>query len=200
MDHPSAPPEHSAAVSSRNLALAALIKRISSADESALAELYDLTSSLVFSLVLRIVSDRASAEEVVLDVYSQVWRQARDYDSKRGAPLAWLLTISRTRSVDRLRSGWSLRQRTEPIESADSIAVESLDPEMTALLAERRRIVRAALDELNADQRTAIELAYFGGLSHSEIAESLGEPLGTIKTRIRLGMMKLRDNLVARLG
>src|SRR4030095_11051325 len=106
MDHPSASPEHSAAVSSRNLALTALINRISNGDESALAELYDSTSSLVFSLFLRIDGDRASAEEVVLDIYSQVWRQARDYDSNRGAPLAWLLTISPTRSVDPLDLGW----------------------------------------------------------------------------------------------
>ena len=195
MDHPSASPEHSAVVSSRNRALAALITRISQGDETALAELYDSTSSLVFGLVLRIVGDRASSEEVVLDIYMQVWRQAATYDSSRGTPLAWLLTISRTRAVDRLRSGWNVRQRTEPIEAADSMPAGSIDPEFAAALSERRGIVRAALDALSSDQRSAIELAYFGGLSHSEIAEQLGEPLGTVKTRIRLGMMKLREAL-----
>jgi RNA polymerase sigma-70 factor (ECF subfamily) len=195
MDHSSASPEHSSAATRRNLALADLIRRMARGDETALAELYDSTSNLVYSLALRILNERGSAEEVVLDIYTQVWRQAGDYDAGRGAPLAWLLTIARTRSVDRLRSGWSVRQRTDPIESAEATPATSVDPEAAAALSERGRIVRAALDELNADQRKAIELAYFGGLSHSEIAELLGEPLGTIKTRIRLAMTRLRERL-----
>ena len=181
--------------SSRNPALVALVKRISQGDEAAVGQLYDMTSSIVYGLALRILGEVANAEEVVLDVYTQVWRQASTYDEARGAPLAWLLTIARTRSVDRLRSGWQRRQRTEPLETSDTIPVSAENPEVAAEIGERRRLVRLALDELNTDQRQAIELAYYSGLSHSEIAARLNEPLGTVKTRIRLGMIKLRERL-----
>ncbi len=181
--------------SSRNPALVALVKRISQGDETAVGQLYDMTSSIVYGLALRILGEASNAEEVVLDVYTQVWRQAATYDEARGAPLAWLLTIARTRSVDRLRSGWQRRQRTEPLETSDTTPVSKENPELAAEIGERRRIVRSALEELNSDQRQAIELAYYSGLSHSEIAARLNEPLGTVKTRIRLGMIKLREQL-----
>ena len=195
MDHSSASPKHSADASGRNPALVALIQRISRGDETAVGELYDTTNGIVYSLALRVLGDISNAEEVVLDVYTQVWRQAGTYDEERGTPLAWLLTIARTRSVDRLRSGWQRRQRTEPLETSDTIPVSGENPEIATEIAERGRLVRAALEELNSDQRQAIELAYYSGLSHSEIAARLNEPLGTIKTRIRQGMIKLRERL-----
>ena len=164
-------------------------------DQSALTELYDSTSRLVFGLILRVVSDRSSAEEVLLDVYTQVWRQASNYDSKRGAPLAWLMTIARTRGIDRLRSGKHEHQNKESLDSIGEITASTASPEADTVSAERRQLVRSALDALSAEQREVIELAYFSGLSHSEIALKLGQPLGTVKTRTRLGMMKLRDML-----
>jgi RNA polymerase sigma-70 factor (ECF subfamily) len=157
--------------------------------------LYDSTSRLVFGLVLRVVGDRATAEEVVLDVYTQVWRQAATYDTNRGAPLAWIMTIARTRGIDRLRSGKHDFQSKEPLDSIGEARSTIASPEENTVMSERRLMVRSALDLLSAEQREVIELAYYSGLSHSEIALKLNQPLGTVKTRTRLGMMKLRDTL-----
>jgi len=174
---------------------AALIKRVADGDQFALTALYDSTSRLVFGLILRVVGDRATAEEVVLDVYTQVWRQAATYDTKRGAPLAWIMTIARTRGIDRLRSSRHDLQNKEPLDSIGEARSSSSSPEENTVLSERRNLVRSALDLLSAEQREVIELAYYSGLSHSEIALKLNQPLGTVKTRTRLGMMKLRDTL-----
>lgn len=171
------------------------IERIAARDQSALAEFYDDTSRLAFGLILRILNDRSTAEEVLLDVYSQIWRKAADYAPERGSPLAWLMTISRTRALDRLRSSRVELSRREPLEAVGEKASSSISPETASLEAEQQRVVRSALAKLSEDQRKAIELAFFGGLSHSEIADHLGQPLGTVKTRIRLGMMKLKDEL-----
>lgn len=173
----------------------ALIKRIALNDQSALADLYDSTSRLLFGLILRILGDRGSAEEVLLDVYTQVWRQAASYDALRGAPLAWLLTIARTRAIDRRRSGFFDQQREEPLEAAQEEASRAISPEEATVSAERQELVRSALAALAPEQREVIELAYFSGLSHSEIALALGQPLGTVKTRTRLGMLKLAELL-----
>jgi len=168
---------------------------VADGDQSALTVLYDSTSRLVFGLVLRVVTDRASAEEVLLDVYTQVWRQASTYDAKRGAPLAWLMTIARTRGIDRLRSGKHEHQKKESLDAIGEITATTASPEADTVSSERRQLVRTALDSLSVEQREVIELAYYSGLSHSEIALQLGQPLGTVKTRTRLGMMKLRDML-----
>ncbi len=173
----------------------ACIKRIALGEQAALATLYDGTSRLAYGLILRIVGDPATAEEVTLDVYTQIWRRAESYCEDRGAPLAWLLTIARTRALDRLRAGWQDQQRKQPLEVVSQIASASVNPEEEAALGERQRMVRNALESLSPEQREAIELAYYSGLSHSEIALKLEQPLGTIKTRIRLGMIKLRDQL-----
>jgi len=130
-----------------------------------------------------------------LDVYTQVWRQATAYDSSRGTPLAWLLTIARTRAIDRLRSGKQDKQRSKPLEYANSIKSATGDPEESAALSEQQRLIRDALAVLSTHQREVIELAYYQGLSQSEIACALGQPLGTVKTRTRLGLMKLRETL-----
>jgi len=172
-----------------------LISRIASGDQSALAALYDATCRIVFGLVLRILSDHPTAEEVALDVYTQVWRQASTYDGQRGSPVAWLLTIARSRAIDRLRSTKQEQQRKEPLDAASAESAATADPEEESVISERKRIVRLALEQLSPEQREVIELAYFSGLSHSEIAAKLGQPLGTVKTRTRLGMMKLRDAL-----
>ena len=173
----------------------ALIEQTARGDASALAALYDGTSALVNGLALRILRDAGAAEEVTLDVYLQVWRQAQRYDASRGAPLAWLLTLTRSRAIDRHRAGAGQRRESEPLAMAMTFAAPGSCPEEHSATAERGRLIRTALDGITADQRRAIELAYFGGLSHAEIAATLGEPLGTVKTRIRLGMMRLRETL-----
>ena len=192
-------PRDSREVSSRDQDWAALIDKIADGDQSALTTLYDSTSRLVFGLILRVVSDRATAEEVLLDVYTQIWRQAGSYDRKRGAPLAWMMTIARTRGIDRLRSSKADLTR-EPLETSTEVTATTPNPEDASVASERGRLVRSALDTLSAEQREVIELAYYSGLSHSEIALRLNQPLGTVKTRTRLGMMKLRDTLRPILG
>jgi RNA polymerase sigma-70 factor, ECF subfamily len=193
-------PQDSIEIRARDQDWVSLIKRVAEGDQSAVAELYDSTSRLIFGLILRIVSDRATAEEVLLDVYTQVWRQASSYDKARGAPLAWVMTIARSRAIDRLRSGKHDLHGKEPLDTIGELTSNTISPEEATVNSERQRLVRAALDSLSPEQREVIELAYFSGLSHSEIALRLGHPLGTVKTRTRLGMMKLRDLLRTVLG
>ena len=171
------------------------IEQIATGDQSALAQFYDVTNRMAFGLILRILGDRATAEEVVLDVYTQVWRQAGNYSRERGTPLAWLMTIARTRALDRLRSGRQEMQRKESLEVVADVRSFEADPEATTITNEHQRLVRKALAVLPVEQRQIIELAYFSGLSHSEIAAHLGQPLGTVKTRTRLGMIKLKELL-----
>ncbi|HEX6183688.1 MAG TPA: sigma-70 family RNA polymerase sigma factor [Pyrinomonadaceae bacterium] len=173
---------------------AALIRGVAEGDEQALASLYDTTSRTVYGLLLRVLSDPSSAEEVLLDVYAQVWRQAASYCPERGRPLAWLTTIARSRAIDRLRRSRNEQQRAVPLdEAARAAGGESVEEGVRA--GEVRAVVRAALDALTPEQRDVIELAYYGGMSHSEIAAARGLPLGTVKTRTRLGMMRLREML-----
>jgi RNA polymerase sigma-70 factor, ECF subfamily len=176
---------------------AAWVARASQGDETALATLYDLHARAVYSLALRIVGDEADAEDVLLDVFDQAWRQAGRYDARRGTVAAWLLNLARSRAIDRLRA-----RRARPDSSAAtaddtlaSLPAHVTDP-MDALAASRdAEKVRRALGELPVLQRLAIELAYFEGLTQSEIAERLEQPLGTVKTRIRNGLLKLREVL-----
>jgi len=190
------PGQNLATVQPREEGWDALIERTARGEEAALAALYDRTAPLVHGLALRIVGNRGAAEEVTGDVYLQVWRQAARYDRARGAPLAWLLTLARSRAIDRVRVA-SQRHETEPLREALAVPSAAPDPEESSAVAERRRNVQGALARLAPEQRQAIELAYFGGLSHSEVAVKLGEPLGTVKTRIRLGMMRLRETLAS---
>jgi RNA polymerase sigma-70 factor (ECF subfamily) len=179
---------------SRHEHLATLIHSLAAGDQQAMNALYDATNRLVYGLTLRILSDPAVAEEVLLDVYMQVWRQASSYDEGRGGPLAWLTTMARSRAIDRLRSGRQRQQREESLELAgDQSSPANIEEEVAA--SEMSRKVRGALELLSPEQREVIELAYYGGMSHSEIAAKLGQPLGTVKTRTRLGMMKLREML-----
>ena len=173
---------------------AELIRGVAEGDQQALASLYDATSRTVYGLLLRILSDPSAAEEVLLDVYAQVWRQAGAYCPERGRPLAWLTTIARSRAIDRVRRGRHEQQHAVPLdEAARAASGESVEEGVRA--GEVRSIIRAALDALAPEQRDVIELAYYGGMSHSEIAAARGLPLGTVKTRTRLGLMRLREML-----
>jgi RNA polymerase sigma-70 factor (ECF subfamily) len=177
--------------------LASLITRTADGDEVALAGLYDATCSQVYGLAVRILGDHPVAEEAASDVYMQVWRQAVRFDPNRGAPLGWLLTITRSRAIDRLRTHGK-RQEMERDERENQTPAGDSDtagPEQHAAVAEGRHIVCQALMRLSPHERRAIELAYFEGLSHTEIAAALDTPLGTVKTRIRTGMTRLRATL-----
>ena len=148
-------------------------------------------------VVARVLRQPDDVEDVVEETFWQAWRQASRFDPTRGAVQTWLLTIARSRALDRARA---LRRRREsPLEGDDGkVVVEQAapsDPGLDAEASERRRIVTAALAELPAEQREALELGYYGGLSQSEIAERTGQPLGTVKTRMRLAMQKLRSQL-----
>ena len=189
-----------AEASERDQDLVSLVERVATGDQSALAALYDATNRFIYSLVLRVLGDTCSAEEVLIDVYTQLWRQAASYDPNRGAPLAWMATIARSRAIDRLRSGWQDQHRKESLDVLGDAPANAASPEEAAAASERQRLVREALNLLTPEQRRVIELAYYSGLSHSEIAEKLNQPLGTVKTRTRLGMMKLREALAPLLG
>lgn len=167
-------------------------------DESALGTLYDRWSSLVHSVVLRVVGDPDDAEELVEETFWQAWRQAGRYDASRGAISGWLVVMARSRALDRVRlRGW---QRAGANTSMDGASVpepiiDVAGPLDAAELDETRRIVRAAMDKLPPEQRETVELAYFRGMSQSEIAAATGQPLGTVKTRARLALQKLREAL-----
>lgn len=162
-------------------------------DELALTALYDRYRLILFSLLMRILSSREEAEDVLQEVFLQVWRRAADFDEQRGRPFTWLVTLTRSRAIDRLRI-LAARQRL-----ADSAAHEATNGESSAvadtLHAEQREIVARALANLPEEQRRTLNLAYFEGLTQSEIATQLGTPLGTVKTRMRTGMMNLREQL-----
>lgn len=174
--------------------LAGLITDAAGGSHAALAALYDASSPLVYGLALRILGERAAADDVTIEVFTQAYRQAGTYDPLRGRPLAWLLTITRSRALDRLRAEARRRRAEAPIEHAAHVPSDE-DPIDVTVAGERRREVQTALDALTPDQRQAIELAYYGGLTHTEIAARLRLPLGTVKTRIRAAMTLLRARL-----
>ncbi len=174
--------------------LVALMAAIARGDQEAFATFYDQTHRLVFGLALRILSNRETAEEVTTDIYMQVWRQAANFEMVRGTVLSWLMTIARTRSIDRLRASSHLRQETETLETVVHYAALGETPETMSIYAERGQQVRDALAHLNPEQRALIEAAYFEGLSQSELAERFALPLGTVKTRMRAGMTILRQH------
>jgi RNA polymerase sigma-70 factor (ECF subfamily) len=171
-----------------------LIRRMASKDAGALDAFYTRYQRLAFSLVLRIVGNRADAEDVLTDVFWQVWQQAPRYDSSRGKPVAWLLTISRTRAIDRLRAAG--RQQTQATELNDPMGPPAAPAEPDPFVqTDTRQAVQQALQSLPEQQRIPLEMAYFQGMSHTEIAAALGQPLGTVKDRIRTGMMHLKKQL-----
>jgi RNA polymerase sigma-70 factor, ECF subfamily len=173
----------------------ALVRRLLERDVNAFEELYDRHSRIVYGLVLRILQQASTAEEVVQDVFLQLWRNAAQYDTSRGPFLPWLLTLSRNRALDHLRLK-SERQRRREDQSDELPAVITVPDFESRLDLKRRALrVRELISALQPQQRRAIELAYFEGLSHSEIAAKLQEPLGTVKSWIRNGLLKLKEGL-----
>ena len=182
-----------------SLQQANIVPVLAAGDDAALGALYDRWHAVVHGVASRLLRQPDDVEDVVEETFWQAWRQASRFDRSRGAVQTWLSTIARSRALDRVRA--LRRRREEPLEGDDGqVVVQQAadgDPVLDAEASERRRIVVAALAELPAEQREALELGYFGGLSQSEIAERTGQPLGTVKTRMRLAMQKLRSQLQA---
>jgi RNA polymerase sigma-70 factor, ECF subfamily len=172
----------------------AIVERMAAGDGDALRELYDIHARAVYSLALRILRVQSDAEDIVQEVFVQAWRQAARYDATRGTVAGWLLMQARSRSIDRLRARQARPERSED-ERAPDPPDSSLGPDIQIVRGEQARRVRQALEELPRLQRTALELAYYEGLTHVEIAEQLEQPLGTVKTRIRQGLLRLRQAL-----
>jgi len=191
---PSVPLDRAGVPATREEQWRGYLRDAAAGNTRALASLYDETCSLVYGIALRILRNEADAEEITSDVYSQVWRNASSFDGTRGSVNAWLTMLARSRSIDRLRSRARARKE-ETLDLAVNVPCAGETPERASWLGQQRSIVRRALETLSPEQREAIELAYFSGLTQTELAERLQQPLGTIKTRIRLGMIKLRERL-----
>jgi RNA polymerase sigma-70 factor (ECF subfamily) len=182
----------------RSASDADLIRRVSAGNPLALEVLYDRYSRVVYSFALRIVGDSQVAEEILQEVFFRAWQQGGSFQSSRGSLITWLLSITHNLSIDEVRRKRRRPQKAdaeEPETILSGLADEGQDVEEEVWLASLRSTIEGALEQLPAPQREAIELAYFQGLTQREIADRLGEPLGTIKTRMRLGMLKLREQL-----
>lgn len=175
-----------------------LLTRVVKGDQQAFSQLYDYSSTLLFTLAVRMLGNREEAAELLQDVYLEVWRKVSRYDVGRGTPIAWLITLTKSRAIDRLRARASRGYRaTNSLEggTATQVADPAPSPLETQADQELRTAIGAAVAGLPQSQQQAIELAYYEGLSHTEIATRLNQPLGTVKTRIKLGMSKLRESL-----
>jgi RNA polymerase sigma-70 factor (ECF subfamily) len=174
---------------------AALVRRLLRKDVRAFEQLYDRHCRLVYGLVLRILQQASTAEEVVQDVFLQLWRNANQYQEGRGPFVPWLLTLARNRALDNLRLKSERQRRRE--DQTEQLPCIAQMPEYEKALDERRRadVVRTLIGSLSAPQKKAIEMAYFEGLSHTEIAAALQEPLGTVKRWIRNGLLRLKEGL-----
>lgn len=197
MERPSGPAEAVAAAVAGPADLE-LVERIRQGDQGGLDLLYKRYSGPVYSLVWKVLQNSEEAEDVALDVFWQVWRQAGRYDPSRGAPPAWIFTLARSRAIDRLRARKRREDRNVSIDDPD-LNIDPLDdkatPDDVVSFRQNRDAVRAAMSKLSAVQREAVELAFLQGMTHVEIAEKLGQPLGTVKTRIRQGLIRLRKHL-----
>jgi RNA polymerase sigma-70 factor (ECF subfamily) len=181
---------------SENELNARLIARIADGDESAFAALYERFAGSLYAMAQRMLNDAKEAEDVLQEGFTYIWRKAPAYDPKRSSPFAWAVMITRNKAIDRLR----VRQRMERLRGKVTNEVEYLHQESLIsadepAIRDRARLVRSALRELPEEQQQSLELAFFGGLTHEQIAERLGKPLGTIKARIRRGLLRLRDCL-----
>lgn len=176
----------------------ALLANIVKGDQQAFSQLYDHSSTLLFTLAFRILGSREEAEELLQDVYLEIWRKVVRYDVGRGTPMAWLITLTRSRAIDRLRARNTRKYNaTSPLDTSVSVKIADLGPSPFETQADQelRMAIGTAITALPQAQQQAVELAYYEGLSHHEIAARLNQPLGTVKTRIKLGMSKLRDAL-----
>jgi RNA polymerase sigma-70 factor, ECF subfamily len=178
----------------------ALMRAMSGGDAAALESLYQRHAGAVFALCLRVVHERPIAEELLTDIFFQLWQRADRYDPARGSPLTYLMTLARSRAIDRQRAGRKTHATSASVSELETGSKplgggQSDQPMQSAIIDERRQIVRGAMDCLDPAQREAVELSFFDGLSHTEIAEKLGKPLGTVKTYIRQGLLRMRDAL-----
>lgn len=185
----------------RDRADAELLRRVAGGDRAAFGEFYDRFSRPLFATALRIVQDSAEAQDIVHDAFVVVWEKASTFEAQRGSAFSWVVTLVRNRAIDRVRS----RRRRNELLSASVPAdlgyhddAQSRPADSQATAGDDARAVRTAIAALAPDQQKALELAFFGGLTQEEIARSLGEPLGTVKARIRRGLLKLRDSLASR--
>lgn len=171
-----------------------LIEQVKKGDKTAFKEIYSRFSQVTYNLALRILKDKEDAEEVVQEIFLQIWNKAYSYDPDRGAVSIWVVNIARSRSIDKLRT---VGYRNKNVEIDEEKVNSNVDLSRTIEdRDESKQVIKKALDSLPDKQRIAIELVYFGGLTHIEAAEELEEPVGTIKTRIRLGVMKLKDKIM----
>jgi RNA polymerase sigma-70 factor (ECF subfamily) len=174
-----------------------LLQFVAQGDRAAFAQLYDRFSGVLFATALSVLNSREAAEDVLQEAFLMIWEKAPLYDAERGKPLTWALTLTRNKAIDRLR-GAQRRRRLHDEAERESLTDEQFDDRdsfMAVLSAERGALVREAMQQLSAEQRQAIEMTFFNSLTQFEVAERLGEPLGTIKARIRRGLMKLREVL-----
>ncbi len=173
----------------------ALLRRVAQGDRRGFEELYDRFSGVLFSTAYRVLNNQEAAEDVLQDVFIQIWEKAPLYDPTRGKPMTWAVTLTRNKAIDRLRSTVRRNRLQDDVER-EAETFEQFDDRSSfdaVASGETSKLVREAIQKLSKDQREAIELAFFSSLTQTEIAERLGEPLGTIKARIRRGMMKLKD-------
>jgi RNA polymerase sigma-70 factor, ECF subfamily len=174
---------------------ATLIQSIAAGDQLALHALYEMAHRVVFTLIMRITANRETAEELTIDVFHDIWRRASRYDAANGTVLGWIMNQARSRAIDRLR--FESRKKRSQGGDAPPLADVAPDPHDMLELREQAESLRAALAELTPDERQAIEMTFFAGLTHAEAAARLNQPLGTIKTRIRSGLHKLRRTMNA---
>ena len=177
---------------------ATLVQSIATGDQLALHALYERAHRLVFTLAMRITANRETAEELTVDVFHDVWRRASQYDAANGTVLGWIMNQARSRALDRLR--FESRKKRSHGDDLQPLAEVTADPHNELEQREQRESLCAALATLTPDERQAIETTFFGGLTHAEAAARLNQPLGTIKTRIRSGLHKLRQRLTAEMG
>jgi RNA polymerase sigma-70 factor (ECF subfamily) len=171
-----------------------LLAKVAEGDQTAFAELYDQCASRVFGLVRHLLKDAAQSEEVTQEIFLEVWQNSKRYDPAKGSAITWILTMSHRRAVDRIRSAQSTRNRDTKIGLRDIEVDYDSVTESVEIRMEHERVEQALL-RLTELQRQAVTLAYYGGYSHSEVAEMLAVPIGTVKTRLRDGMIRLRDEL-----
>ena len=169
-----------------------LAERLQRRDPQALAELYDRYGRLAYSLIVRVVRDGALAEDLVQETFLRVWNRAQGFDAQRGALGPWLLAVARNRAIDYLRSAGGRERNALELEEVDHPSLYT-DMERDILASDKARMIRAALEKLAPNQREVIELAYFEGLTQTEMAERMGQPLGTVKTWVRTALKNLRD-------